>query len=167
MKFLKIPLADGEKYTIQTFTLLQKRVMAKEYEKFNDYQDEADRINFEVDDNNQLKKVDGKLVSKVVSTKDKERLKELEELALGLGLDVIRKCLSAKHPKFKKVLNEDGKLNKEEDDKVTELVMSLIDESDIQNIVNFAFHGTYVKQDNVIEIALPDFSGEDDGTDSK
>lgn len=159
MKLLKIPLADGKKYTIQTFTLLQKSVMKKEYAKYGDFQVQIDKILYELDEKGNFKKnEEGKRVyrgDENITEKEKVEIEKIQEVVMKFGIDVLRKCLSTHHPDFKK--NEDI----EKEQAIHEIAMGLVDEHDVHNIISFAFNGIYVREENVIDISIPNVGLDD------
>jgi hypothetical protein len=150
MKLLKLTFADGAKYTLSTFTILETRVMKREHSKFENLQDEQNRIQFETDEDGRLKKDEqGEWIPREgLTDEEKERLEEIEDKSFVFMMDVLRKSLCRNHPEFKKVEDE------EEDREVMEKIMDLVDMPDLRKIVQFAFSGTFVPDENIIDYSV-------------
>lgn len=149
MKFLKIPLGDGKEYTVRTFSVTQQLALKKDYKKYQKLEEEAENIQFETEADGKKKKVDGKWVYREsFSVAQKERLEKIEEEMMDFGVDIFRKCLSHNHNEFIKVEN------KEEDNKIKEKALDLVDANDLKKIIQFAFTGIYIQEKSLIVVDL-------------
>jgi hypothetical protein len=150
MKYLKLTLADGKNYTFTTFSVLEQRIMKKEYEKYRDMQEEDNKIQFELDDKGDFKKDEqGKWIPKSKLT-DKEKLKvqDIENLTFEFMFDIFRKSICKSHKEFVKT----GDANK--DSNISDQMQSLVDMSDLRKITEFAFNGTYFKEETSIDASF-------------
>lgn len=151
MKLLKIKLGDDKMYTIRTFSITQQIVMKKEYIKFQELEDEKDNILFELEADGKKKKVNNNWVVKDnLTKKEKDRLATIEQEVIDFMIDVLRKCLSTNHKEFMKDKDQ------AKDIAVREKTADLVDGEDLRKIVQFAFNGTYVHENNVIVVDLND-----------
>jgi len=156
MKLVKMKLADGKTYTFSTFTLLEQKVMKKEHGRYEDLQEEMEKIRFQTDKDGNLIKDDMKdvILRENLTKEQKVRLQEIEDEIFDFMIDVLRKSVARNHPEFKK--QEDPNKEKE----IRETLMGLIDTSDLKKITNFAFTGTYLTDEKYIIDLTEDEEGE-------
>ena len=155
MRLLKIVLADNNKYTLSTFTVTEARYMQKQYRQFQKSEDEANMIRFETDKDGRFKTDnEGNWISRNRLTEAQEnRLEQIEDGSLDFLIDVFRKSICRHHPEFKRVDD------KEKDEEIQMKLMDLIDLPELRKIVNFSFNGSYMKEEEIIEINFGDEDG--------
>lgn len=151
MKLLKKILSDRKKYTFSTFSALESINLKKDYKKYVNLQDEQDKIQFELDEKGKFRKDDkGRWIAKeTLSEKEQQRLDEIEQTGIDFTMDIFRKSICKNHPEFKK------NTNKEEDKKIIEKMLDLVDIEDLKKITSFAFTGSYIiEEKEIIDIPL-------------
>lgn len=146
MKLLKLTLDDGKNYTFQTFSVMEQRVMKKTYEAYQDKEDSSLKIQFEVDENDKLKKdSSGNIVPRLdLSIDERKKLREIEDTMADFSVDIVRKSLCKNHKEFVKTNDE------EKDKDINEQIMSLMDGPTLKKLVAFSFVGTYQPDDEEI-----------------
>jgi len=136
MKTVKLKLGDDKIYTFSSLSIRQRMSLKEVYNSAMALQDEANKAQYEVNEDGELKKDSEDLfIPKEMKDKDRDVLFELENKLVDVLFDIFRMSLCRKHSEFK--IKDDLV----EDKKLKEQILQIVDMDDIKDISQFAMSG--------------------------
>ncbi len=147
MKILVETLGDQKKYKFSTFSVTEAIGLKRLYRKFEDKEQDANKIRYEIDTEGNFKKENGHWIPKEnLTSKEKDALDKIEDDQLEFMADVVRKSICKHHKEFAKDTDN------AKDKAIRDNLMNIIDLEDMKNLTHFK--GIYLKEKSVIEFDL-------------